>query len=484
MDKFRGVWGWVFGGLVALLLLLAGVFLLWAPERQEPVAAVKELPEAVPEVAVSEVAVSPEAEPAPVVPHFDLIRVTPGGDVTVAGGAEPSAEVTVLLDGAEVFSPSDAPQVLTLRAGGVESAEALIVEPIAGPVVASAAVPEVVPGVVEVAPGAVAEVVDPVEASGEAAEAAVDAIEAGREGAGAIVDAAEPGAEAKTVAAAEAAAAVAGGAPEVVEPEAAPGVEAGSGTVAEGGLEAAEGRVAVAEAVADVVMPEAASGAEAEAVEARVAGAEVAADVVMPEVASGAGTEAVAEAAPEVVVEGQVPAQPRVLRSGPDGVQVVQGRAPVAPPLSIDAISYDDAGEVALSGRGRGDGDLRIYLNNQPVGTASIGADGQWRAPLPEVETGVYTLRVDAIDAAGEVRARVETPFKREEPELLQAASEDARGPLTAITVQPGHTLWAIARDRYGDGVLYVKVFEANRDQIRDPHWIYPGQVFTLPAEE
>ena len=53
--------------------------------------------------------------------------------------------------------------------------------------------------------------------------------------------------------------------------------------------------------------------------------------------------------------------------------------------------------------------------------------------------------------------------------------------PATAITVQSGATLWAIARDRYGEGLLYVRVFEANRDTIRDPDLIYPGQVFALP---
>ncbi|HEY0276161.1 MAG TPA: peptidoglycan-binding protein, partial [Paenirhodobacter sp.] len=39
----------------------------------------------------------------------------------------------------------------------------------------------------------------------------------------------------------------------------------------------------------------------------------------------------------------------------------------------------------------------------------------------------------------------------------------------------------AVAREIYGDPYLYVRVFEANRDQIRDPNLIYPGQVLTLP---
>ena len=51
-------------------------------------------------------------------------------------------------------------------------------------------------------------------------------------------------------------------------------------------------------------------------------------------------------------------------------------------------------------------------------------------------------------------------------------------------TVQPGNTLWAIARERYGEGIMYVMVFEANRDRIRNPDLIYPGQVFVLPTAE
>ena len=64
---------------------------------------------------------------------------------------------------------------------------------------------------------------------------------------------------------------------------------------------------------------------------------------------------------------------------------------------------------------------------------------------------------------------------------MLAAAAEGQEGPIKAITVQRGATLWAIARERYGDGQLYVRVFEANRSAIRDPDLIYPGQIFDLP---
>ena len=50
-----------------------------------------------------------------------------------------------------------------------------------------------------------------------------------------------------------------------------------------------------------------------------------------------------------------------------------------------------------------------------------------------------------------------------------------------SVTVQPGNTLWGIASAAYGDGVMYVRVFDANKSQIRDADLIYPGQIFVLP---
>lgn len=49
-------------------------------------------------------------------------------------------------------------------------------------------------------------------------------------------------------------------------------------------------------------------------------------------------------------------------------------------------------------------------------------------------------------------------------------------------TVKPGDTLSKIARDELGDGNAYMKIFEANRDQLNDPNMIKPGQVLKIPA--
>lgn len=170
-----------------------------------------------------------------------------------------------------------------------------------------------------------------------------------------------------------------------------------------------------------------------------------------------------------------------------DGVRVVSaGSGPqVLSNVALDSISYDPTGEVLLTGRATGNGFVQVYVDNKPVTTSRIAEGGDWRTDLPEVDTGVYTLRIDEVDAAGDVVSRIETPFKREEPEAVAAvlaeetAQEDFR--VAVKTVQPGATLWAIAREQFGEGIMYVAVYEANKDQIRDPDLIYPGQVFKIP---
>ena len=49
-------------------------------------------------------------------------------------------------------------------------------------------------------------------------------------------------------------------------------------------------------------------------------------------------------------------------------------------------------------------------------------------------------------------------------------------------TVQPGDTLSKIAKEQLGDGNAYMKIFNANKDQLSDPDKIKPGQVLKIPA--
>ncbi len=48
-------------------------------------------------------------------------------------------------------------------------------------------------------------------------------------------------------------------------------------------------------------------------------------------------------------------------------------------------------------------------------------------------------------------------------------------------TVQAGDTLSKISREFYGDANQYMKIFEANRDRLKDPDKIRPGQEIIIP---
>jgi nucleoid-associated protein YgaU len=177
-------------------------------------------------------------------------------------------------------------------------------------------------------------------------------------------------------------------------------------------------------------------------------------------------------------------AAPAIVIAGPEGVRVVQdaGGAPDAQTeVQIDAITYTTEGDVALSGRGPADSQLQILLNNRPVQLGEIGPGGQWSLELPDVDPGTYTLTVAQLSPGGEIESRVDTPFLREDPARVAASPMRVGDGVSVITVQPGFTLWGIAEANFGQGIAYVQIFEENRDRIRDPDWIFPGQIFRLP---
>jgi nucleoid-associated protein YgaU len=57
-----------------------------------------------------------------------------------------------------------------------------------------------------------------------------------------------------------------------------------------------------------------------------------------------------------------------------------------------------------------------------------------------------------------------------------------ATTPMKSYTVQKGDTLSKIAKNFYGEANEYKKIFEANKDQLKDPDKIQPGQVLRIPS--
>lgn len=165
--------------------------------------------------------------------------------------------------------------------------------------------------------------------------------------------------------------------------------------------------------------------------------------------------------------------------AGPLGSRVLQGpgsaRRGKPGSLSVDSIDYDLKGRVRIGGTAHPGARLRIYLDNRVLGDSVADKRGHWsfRPPRP-LKPGTYRLRVDELGTSGAVARRIEIPFSR-----ATALAEIPAGGV--VVVQPGDNLWQLARGTYGSGFQYTVIYDANKEQIRDPDLIYPGQIFSLP---
>ncbi|MEQ1887617.1 MAG: hypothetical protein ABL951_00385 [Alphaproteobacteria bacterium] len=158
----------------------------------------------------------------------------------------------------------------------------------------------------------------------------------------------------------------------------------------------------------------------------------------------------------------------RILNQGSSG-------AP-APGVAVAGVDLTPKGGAVLSGRAEPGRHVRIYLDNQPAGEAVADQKGDWELSYPGgIGPGEHKLRGDQIDAEGKVLLRAEAAFSRVPAGSLVMGRQQ-------VVVMQGNALWEIAHTIYGSGVAYSVIFTGNRQQIRDPDLIYPGQVFDIPA--
>ena len=62
------------------------------------------------------------------------------------------------------------------------------------------------------------------------------------------------------------------------------------------------------------------------------------------------------------------------------------------------------------------------------------------------------------------------------------STAPEAEAAEQTYTVVKGDSLSKIAKRFYGDAQQWRKIFEANKDQIKDPDLIHPGQTFRIPS--
>ena len=217
------------------------------------------------------------------------------------------------------------------------------------------------------------------------------------------------------------------------------------------------------------------------------------------------------------VVALMTPGKPTVVLSQPAAPKPMAGK------VVVEAVETEPGGKFHVTGRARPGATVRLYLNDSFVASATAGADEHFAVTINQgVAPGNYHVRLDEMEQnSGAVRARAEVPFnvpdttvtasvptqaaasKRpgittaQQPQLAAAGSTvppdtvppDGASPsavvvpkITTTTVSRGDSLWRISRLAYGLGPRYAVIYKANREQIRNPDLIYPGQIFVLPT--
>jgi hypothetical protein len=226
-----------------------------------------------------------------------------------------------------------------------------------------------------------------------------------------------------------------------------------------------------------------------------------------------------------VAIEPRSTDRPVVALVTPDKPTVVlsQPESPKPTPGTViaEAVEIESGGKFHASGRARPGGTVRLYLNEALIASATAAADGRFAFTINEgISPGNYRVRMDEVDPkSGAVHARAEVPFNVtanditgssataraaaakppgiaavEQPQLAAAGATvlSDEGPPTAVVVPKilttkvsrGDSLWRISQLSYGLGTRYATIYKANREQIRNPNLIYPGQVFVIPNRD
>src|SRR6266404_4967581 len=210
----------------------------------------------------------------------------------------------------------------------------------------------------------------------------------------------------------------------------------------------------------------------------------------------------------------------------------------------FDIARIERTGDAVIAGRAAPGAIVELLRNGERHDRVVADQSGQFVMVPPRLPPGDYelTLRsrqpdgkqatskqsvvvaLDEVESnSGAVRSRAEVPFnvpetvvangsvldqavgssqayqpsQRQDIAVSQQPHSTAATPLSdggspsavvvpkiaTTVVSRGDSLWRISRVTYGAGMRYAVVYKANRDQIRNPNRIYPGQIFVLPMK-
>ena len=169
----------------------------------------------------------------------------------------------------------------------------------------------------------------------------------------------------------------------------------------------------------------------------------------------------------------------------------------------LDRAVADESGQFAMVPPHLPAGSYELTLSARlPDGTVASSKQGV-KVTVSDTVVSARTMESHAEyvpESSSQARSRSRPPLQAAKPQanaVLQpaqanpgssASEEGVSSPAAAPknltkVVSRGDSLWRISRTSYGDGTRYAIVYRANRDRIRNPNLIHPGQILVLPMK-
>jgi LysM repeat protein len=183
-----------------------------------------------------------------------------------------------------------------------------------------------------------------------------------------------------------------------------------------------------------------------------------------------------------------------VVRTERTGEAVIAGRAAPGAIVDLmregerlDRVVADESGDFVMVPPRLPAGSYELTLNARlPDGTVASSKQGV-TVTINEVgaNSGAAQSRTEYVpETASPATPPPRPPLKAAKPQENAASqpTQVAAAPKMKV-VSRGDSLWRISRITYGDGTRYAVLYRANRDRIRDPNVIRPGQILLLPMK-
>ena len=141
--------------------------------------------------------------------------------------------------------------------------------------------------------------------------------------------------------------------------------------------------------------------------------------------------------------------------------------------------------------------DFAADIGKKLFGDDDDDAGDKIREHIEEDNPGVENLKIDVDNGVAKVSgsAKDQSAFEKvvlmagnifgiSKVEADQLDAPEATEKVEYYEIKSGDTLWAISKQFLGNGAKYTEIFEANREVIKDPDLIYPGQKIRIPLKQ